>query len=203
MTANAAIPEFDDAISVLSLAKQQSDALLGMGDYLADRLYTGHKLLICGNGGSAADSQHMAAELVSSFMVGLRRPGLPAIALTTDSSILTAFSNDFGYEGVFARQVEALGREGDCLLAISTSGKSKNVLAAIRAARSQGMGTAALTGAAPNPMAEIVDYCVAMPSTDTQAIQTGHLVAEHVLCRIIEDRWSGAAGEHVGKGLGV
>lgn len=191
MTGDIALPEFDDAISVLSLAKQQqSDALVSMGEFLADRLHAGHKLLICGNGGSAADSQHMAAELVSSFMMGLRRPGLPAIALTTDSSILTAYSNDFGYEGVFARQVQALGQEGDCLLAISTSGKSKSVLAAVEAARSQGMGTAALTGAAPNPLAGMVDHCVTMPSKDTQAIQTGHLVAEHVLCRIIEDRWS-------------
>ena len=188
---NMALPEFDDAISVLSLAKQkQSDALLRMGEFLADRLHAGHKLLICGNGGSAADSQHMAAELVSSFMMGLRRPGLPVIALTTDSSILTAYSNDFGYEGVFARQVQALGHQGDCLLAISTSGKSKNVLAAVEAARSQGMGTAALTGAAPNPLADLVDHCVTMPSKDTQAIQTGHLVVEHALCRIIEDRWS-------------
>ncbi len=191
MSGGIALPEFDDAISVLSLAKhEQSDALLRMGEFLADRLHAGHKLLICGNGGSAADSQHMAAELVSSFMMGLRRPGLSAIALTTDSSILTAFSNDFGYEGVFARQVQALGQEGDCLLAISTSGKSKSVLAAVEAARSQGMGTAALTGAAPNPLVDMVDHCVSMPSKDTQAIQAGHLVTEHVLCRIIESRWS-------------
>ena len=187
---DVALPEFDDAISVLSLAKQeQSTALVSMGDFLADRLHAGHKLLICGNGGSAADSQHMAAELVSSYMMGLHRPGLPAIALTTDTSILTAFSNDFGYEGVFARQVQALGQEGDCLLGISTSGKSKSVLAAVEAAQSRGMTTAALTGAAPNPLADMADHCVTMQSNDTQAIQTGHLVAEHVLCRIIEDRW--------------
>ena len=191
MTSDRALPEFDDAISVLSLVKiEQSEALLQMGEFLAGRLHAGNKLLICGNGGSAADSQHMAAELVSSFQVGLRRPGLPAIALTTDSSILTAFSNDFGYEGVFARQVQALGQERDCLLAISTSGKSKSVLAAVEAARSQGMGTAALTGAAPNPLADMVDHCVAMPSQDTQAIQASHLVAEHVLCRIIETMWT-------------
>lgn len=191
MTDEGVLTEFDEAISALTLAKeQQSDALLRMGGFLADRLHTGHKLLICGNGGSAADSQHMAAELVSSFMMGLRRPGLPAIALTTDSSILTAFSNDFGYEGVFARQVQALGEQGDCLLAISTSGRSRSVLKAVEEAGSQGLATAALTGAAPNPLADTVDFSVTIPSFDTQAIQAAHLVAEHVLCRIIESRWS-------------
>lgn len=196
------IPEFNDAIAVLSLAGLElSAAILEVGDLLAECLIAGNKLLICGNGGSAADSQHMAAELVSSFMKGLQRPGLPAIALTTDSSILTAYANDFGFEGVFARQVEALGQPGDYLLAISTSGRSKNVVAAVRSAQARGMRVIALTGSAPNPIADLANYAIAIPSSDTQAVQTGHLVTEHALCRIIEDRWTGGAKHKENEGL--
>lgn len=147
----------------------------------------GGKLLVCGNGGSAADSQHLAAELVSSFAMGLERPALPAIALTTDSSVITAYANDHGFAGVFARQVEALGRPGDCLLAISTSGTSANVLEAVTEARSKGMTVLSLTGALPNTLAAVSDHYVAVPSRDTQLIQTLHLVAEHALCRLLEE----------------
>ena len=181
------VPEFDDAIAVLQVSKsEQEHAVVAMAQVVSDCFQRGGKLLICGNGGSAADSQHMAAELVSSFMAGLARPALPAIALTTDTSILTAYSNDFGYEQVFARQVEALGAPGDCLLAISTSGNSQSVIRAAEVARAQELKVLALTGQQPNALVESADQAVCIPSSDTQAIQTAHLVVEHAICRMVE-----------------
>lgn len=150
-------------------------------------LRQGGKLLICGNGGSAADSQHLAAELVSSFMMGLDRRALPAIALTTDTSILTAYSNDFDFANVFARQVEALGDRRDVLLGISTSGSSLNVIRAVSQANDIGMATVALTGRDGGLLAASVDAAVIVPSTDTQHIQTVHLAVEHFMCATIED----------------
>lgn len=147
-------------------------------------LRAGRKLLICGNGGSAADAQHWAGELVSRFHYD--RPGLPAIALTTDSSILTAIGNDYGYDRVFARQVEALGVQGDVLIAISTSGNSPNVVAAIEAARAQGLATIGFTGQAGGRMAVLCDVCIRIPSTSTPRIQEGHEVLGHALCAMIE-----------------
>ncbi|MGG5821405.1 D-sedoheptulose-7-phosphate isomerase [Falsiroseomonas sp. HW251] len=147
-------------------------------------LRAGRKLLICGNGGSAADAQHWAGELVSRFHYD--RPGLPAIALTTDSSILTAIGNDYGYDRVFARQVEALGVAGDVLLAISTSGNSPNVIAALQAARERGLGTIGFTGAAGGRMAALCDHCIRIPSDSTPRIQEGHEVLGHAICAMIE-----------------
>ena len=147
-------------------------------------LKAGRKLLFCGNGGSAADAQHWAGELVSRFHYD--RPGLPAIALTTDSSILTAIGNDYGYERVFARQVEALGVAGDVLVAISTSGNSPNVVAAIEAARAQGLATIGFTGQGGGLMATLCDVCIRIPSTSTPRIQEGHEVLGHALCALIE-----------------
>jgi D-sedoheptulose 7-phosphate isomerase len=147
-------------------------------------LRAGRKLLFCGNGGSAADAQHWAGELVSRFHYD--RPGLPAIALTTDSSILTAIGNDYGYERVFARQVEALGVAGDVLVAISTSGNSPNVVAAIEAARGQGLATIGFTGQGGGRMAALCDVCIRIPSTSTPRIQEGHEVLGHALCALIE-----------------
>jgi len=147
-------------------------------------LRAGRKLLFCGNGGSAADAQHWAGELVSRFHYD--RPGLPAIALTTDSSILTAIGNDYGYERVFARQVEALGVAGDVLVAISTSGNSPNVVAAIEAARAQGLATIGFTGQGGGLMATLCDVCIRIPSTSTPRIQEGHEVLGHALCALIE-----------------
>ena len=157
-----------------------------VAEVLISSLQQGGKLLICGNGGSAADSQHMAAELVSSFMMGLSRRALPAIALTTDTSILTAYSNDFDFADVFARQVEALGDRRDVLLGISTSGMSANVLRAVNQARAIGMATVGLTGRDGGALANIVDAAVVVPSTNTQHIQTVHLAVEHFLCAAIE-----------------
>jgi D-sedoheptulose 7-phosphate isomerase len=146
----------------------------------------GRKLLLCGNGGSAADAQHWAGELVSRFMYD--RPGLPAIALTVDSSILTAIGNDYGYERSFSRQVEALGLAGDVLFGLSTSGRSPNVLAAMRAARARGMVTVGFTGNGPGAadLAELSDVLIQVPSGVTPRIQEGHEVIGHAICEMIE-----------------
>jgi D-sedoheptulose 7-phosphate isomerase len=162
------------------------DTIAGIVEASVAALAAGRKLLFCGNGGSAADAQHWAGELVSRFHYD--RPGLPAIALTTDSSILTAIGNDYGYERIFARQVEALGVAGDVLFAISTSGRSPNVLAALRAARAKGMVTAGFTGAEGGDMLPLCDHCLRVPATVTPLVQEAHEVAGHTICAMIEQR---------------
>jgi D-sedoheptulose 7-phosphate isomerase len=152
---------------------------------IAEAFRRGGKLLLCGNGGSAADCQHLAAEFVSRLTKAVDRRALPAIALTTDTSILTAFANDCGFDGVFRRQVEALGVEGDVLLAITTSGSSANVLQALDLARERGMTTVVLTGAS-HQLSQRADIVIAVPSADTQQIQQVHLAIEHVLCELVE-----------------
>jgi D-sedoheptulose 7-phosphate isomerase len=149
-----------------------------------DSLSAGGKLLVCGNGGSAADAQHVAAEFVGRFR--LERRALPAIALTTNTSIVTAVANDHGFDQVFARQVAALGRAGDVLLAISTSGESANVLKAAETARSGGLKVIALTGEGGGRLAAVCDVLLAVPSTDTARTQEAHLVIEHILCELAE-----------------
>lgn len=143
----------------------------------------GGKLLLCGNGGSAADCQHVAGEFVNRFLID--RPGLPAIALTTDSSIITAIGNDISFEAIFSRQVEALGRPGDMLLAISTSGNSPDVLAAIDAARKKEMLVTGLTGQG-GAMAALCDYHIAVPAQSTPLIQEMHLACEHIFCQLCD-----------------
>ncbi len=145
----------------------------------------GRKILAAGNGGSAADAQHFAGELVSRFYFD--RPPLAAIALTTDSSILTAIGNDYGFEDVFARQVQALGRPGDVFIAISTSGNSPNILKAIEAAKSIGLVVIGLTGRTGGKMKALCDVCLCAPSDSTPRIQECHLVIEHSLCACIEE----------------
>jgi len=147
-------------------------------------LQRGNKLLFAGNGGSAADAQHWAAELVSRF--NYDRPGLPGIALTTDTSALTAIGNDYGYERVFARQIEALGRKGDLLFAISTSGNSKNVLYGIETARTLGIEVIGFTGRQGGVMADRCAVCLHMPSDETAKIQEGHELIGHLICGMIE-----------------
>lgn len=147
-------------------------------------LREGHRLLFAGNGGSAADAQHWAGELVSRFYYD--RPGLAAIALTTDTSILTAIGNDYGYDYVFARQVEALGQAGDVLFAISTSGRSKNILRAAEAARTRGMHVIGFTGASGGELAAACDVCFRVPSDETPRIQEGHEFIGHMVCALIE-----------------
>lgn len=154
-------------------------------DAIVETFRAGAKLLICGNGGSAADAQHMAAELVSRLTADFERPGLPAIALTTDSSILTAYANDVDFAGVFARQVQALGRTGDALLAISTSGSSPNILRAAVAARRGGIRVIALTGQT-GTLSSLADVSIRIPAIGTAHVQECHLAVEHVICHLIE-----------------
>ena len=146
----------------------------------------GGKLLICGNGGSAADAQHLATEFVSTLTLDHPRPSIPAVALTTDTSLLTAIANDFGVEQIFARQVASIGREGDVLIAISTSGNSPNVLRAAEEARSRGLSTIALTGASGGALAPLADVAIRIPSTVTAHIQECHLAVEQLLALLVE-----------------
>lgn len=144
----------------------------------------GNKLLLAGNGGSAADAQHIAGEFVSRF--AFDRPGLPAIALTTDTSILTAIGNDYGYEKLFARQVQAHAQRGDMFIAYSTSGKSSNVIAALQEARARGVICIGMTGNRGGPMRELCEHYLEVPSADTPKIQEGHAVLGHILCGLVE-----------------
>lgn len=149
-----------------------------------EALRRGNKILFAGNGGSAADAQHWAAELVSRF--NHDRPGLPGIALTTDTSALTAIGNDYGFERVFARQIEALGRKGDLLFALSTSGNSKNILLGIDTARAAGIEVIGFTGRSGGAMADRCTVCLRMPSDETPKIQEGHELLGHLICGMIE-----------------
>ena len=161
---------------------------IARGAELLVRCYReGGKVLFCGNGGSAADCQHLAAELVNGWTRARPRPALAAVALTTDSSFLTANANDVGFEHVFERQVEALGRPGDVLVAISTSGGSANVLRALTAARAKGLGTILLSGASGGAAASLADVAVLVPSTETQHIQEAHIAVGHLLCALVEE----------------
>ena len=144
----------------------------------------GGKVLLAGNGGSAADAQHIAAELVSRFTFD--RPALPAMALTTDTSILTAISNDYGYDSLFSRQLEASAKPGDVFIAISTSGNSPNIVRALETANDIGVVAVGLTGATGGEMADLCRYCVNIPSTDTPRIQEGHITIGHILCASTE-----------------
>jgi len=148
-------------------------------------LQKGGKILLAGNGGSAADAQHIAGELVSRF--AFDRPGLPAIALTTDTSILTAIGNDYGYEQLFARQIQAQGNKSDVFIGYSTSGKSANILRAFEEARARGLLSIGLTGNRGGPIRELCDYLLEVPSGDTPKIQEGHLVLGHILAGMIEN----------------
>jgi D-sedoheptulose 7-phosphate isomerase len=163
-----------------------ADRIIRSVDVLIGALNAKKKILLCGNGGSAADAQHLAAEFVVRLNPAITRPGIPAIALTTDSSLLTAGANDLGYDRVFARAVEALGVPGDVLIGISTSGASESVNAAFRMARSRGMATIGLLGKGGGAARELVDVAVIVPSDDTQRIQEGHITIGHILCALVE-----------------
>lgn len=156
---------------------------------LTDALKGGSKVLLCGNGGSAADAQHIAAELAGRLR--RERPGLPAIALTVNASILTAVSNDYGYDLVFARQVEALGQAGDVLIGISTSASSPNVVRALIAARDNGLTTIGLTGRGGGDMEEHCDHILKAPASDTQRVQEVHMAIGHVICELVESELFG------------
>lgn len=144
----------------------------------------GNKVLLAGNGGSAADAQHIAGEFVSRF--AFDRPGLPAFALTTDTSVLTAIGNDYGYEKLFARQVQAVGSSGDVFFALSTSGRSPNIVAALKEAKTKEIVTIGLTGNSGGVMRELCDHCICIPSNETPKIQEGYIVVSHIICLLVE-----------------
>lgn len=150
------------------------------------------KVLLCGNGGSAADAQHIATEFIIRMNPAIKRPAIPAIALTTDSSMLTAGANDIGYDNVFARSVEGLGTEGDVLIAISTSGRSESVNLALKMARSKGMATIGFLGKDGGTTKDLVDVAIIVPSNDTQRIQEGHITIGHIICALVEREMYGA-----------
>lgn len=152
---------------------------------MVSAIKNGNKVLSAGNGGSAADAQHFAGELVSKFFFD--RPGLPAFSLATDTSVLTAIGNDYGYEHSFERQVQAVGKKGDVLLGISTSGNSKNIVAAVTEAKKRGITTVALTGAKECQLDSLCDFVIKVPSSSTPTIQESHIMIEHMICAIVED----------------
>jgi D-sedoheptulose 7-phosphate isomerase len=159
-------------------------AIHALGERLRDCLNSGNKILLMGNGGSAADCQHIAAEIVGRYK--RERRGLPAIALTTDTSILTSVGNDYGFEYIFSRQVEALCAPNDIVIGLSTSGNSANVVAGIQAAKQAGAYTVGLTGASGGRLADLCDVTLAMPSSDTPRIQEAHILIGHILCELAE-----------------
>jgi D-sedoheptulose 7-phosphate isomerase len=182
--------------SAEALARAASDqdvltAALAIADAITDALRAGNKVLIAGNGGSAADAQHIAAELLSRFM--RERNPLPAIALS-DPAVLTGIGNDYGFEHVFARQVRGLGRRGDVFLALSTSGRSPSVLAAVEAAREVGVTTIGFTGTQGRALRELCDLCLTAPSEETAVIQQIYMTAAHAICAHVERELCGPAG---------
>ncbi len=163
---------------------QNREVFSDIAHAMLESLRQGGKVLLFGNGGSAADAQHIAAELVSRFLHD--RKALPAIALTTDTSILTSVANDYAYDQVFARQIEALGKQGDVAVGISTSGNSPNVLKAVARAREMGLTTVGLTGRSGGALKDAVDWCLCVPSDSTPRIQEVHIAVAHVLCEVLE-----------------
>ncbi len=176
---------FAETVAVHDGARRANQAALpAAAAALSAALRSGRKVLVCGNGGSAADAQHLAAELVGRFAG--ERPAWPALALTTDTSVLTAVANDYGFDRVFARQVEAHGQAGDVLVAISTSGASANVLRAVEAARARGLVTIGLTGRDGGKLGRLADVHLHVPSSSTPRIQEAHATLLHVLCELVE-----------------
>lgn len=181
----------ESSLVKISMIEKNGDEILRAVELLSSAYRDGKKLLLCGNGGSAADCQHIATEFMIRLSHHIQRPALPAIALTTDSSNLTAGGNDIGFENVFARNVEGLGNTGDVLLAISTSGNSPNILKAIEMAKSKGMIVIGLTGGSGGKLAGIADVPVIIPSDNVQRIQEGHITAAHIICELVEDNLYG------------
>ena len=176
-----------DAAALMGEVRERClDDIVAASTLLIEAFQAGHALLVCGNGGSAADAQHLATEFVSALTLDHPRPAMRAIALTTDSSALTAIANDYGADRMFARQIEAIGTAGDVLLAISTSGNSPNIVAAAETARAARIGVIALTGASGGAVAPLADVAIRVPSTTTAHIQECHLAIEQLLALIAE-----------------
>ena len=181
------LQEISESISILNNIKSDDyllDVISDVGMVITRVLKAGNKVMFAGNGGSAADSQHLAAELVGRFSIN--RPGLPGMALTTDSSILTAVGNDYGFDQVFERQVLAHGVEGDMFIGLSTSGRSINLVKALSAARERGVISVALTGSHGGDMKDLCDYSIRVPSDVTQKIQEAHILIGHSICAYAE-----------------
>ena len=178
----------DEGVIIRRELSKEIPAIISLGLELCKGFENNNKILLCGNGGSAADCQHIAAEYINKFTIK-RTKSLAAIALTTDTSILTAVGNDYGYDEIFARQVEGLGRQGDVLIGISTSGNSKNVVKAVEKARDTGMHTIALTGEGGGKLAELCDITLAIPSKVTARIQEMHILVGHIICELLEEEY--------------
>lgn len=177
--------ELAQHIAVMELARHNAESVECAAKLIQKTFENGHKVLLCGNGGSAADAQHIAAEFVVRYQ--LKRRALPAIALTTDTSILTAHANDFDFDSVFARQIEALGNAGDTLIAISTSGNSKNIVQAAQIARAKNLNVIALTGENGGALAEFATNLITVPSKITARIQETHILIGHYWCGVVEE----------------
>ncbi len=179
--------QYTESIEIKKKSLQEnSNSIIKAIELLLESFKNGKKLLIIGNGGSAADAQHIATEFMIRLSHNIKRPPIPAIALTTDTSNLTAGGNDIGFENVFARNLEGIGQHGDVLLAISTSGNSKNVLLAVEVAKAKGIHTIGLLGCDGGKIANSVDVAIIVPSNNTQRIQETHLLIEHIICESVE-----------------
>ncbi|HPS64600.1 MAG TPA: D-sedoheptulose 7-phosphate isomerase [Ignavibacteria bacterium] len=178
---------FEDSSKIkIETLKHCSSDIEKVSEVLVSCVRSGGKMMLCGNGGSAADCQHIATEFVIRLSHNLERPAIPAIALTTDTSNLTAGGNDIGFVNVFARSVEALGRKGDCLIAISTSGNSVNIINAVNKAKAAGITTIGLLGCEGGKIKPLCDFNIVIPTNDTQRIQESHITVGHILCEIVE-----------------
>lgn len=175
----------EDHLQVIHQLANQQENILEFASLCRIAIMKGNKIFFMGNGGSAADAQHLAAEFVGRFEK--ERPGLPAIALTTDTSILTAVGNDYGFSQVFSRQIAALARSGDVVVGISTSGNSVNVVQAIAAAKEIGAVTVGLTGESGGQLAEVCDLCIKVPSRSTARIQEAHILIGHIVCALVDE----------------
>lgn len=175
----------------LKIKDQLSGAIIKAVELLSDSFKNGNKILLCGNGGSAADCQHIATELMIRLSHHIQRPALPAIALTTDTSNLTAGGNDIGFENIFARNIEGLGKSGDVLLAISTSGNSLNIIKAVDMAQKKGMKVIGFLGGNGGKIKSAVDLAIIIPSPNVQRIQEGHITVAHIICELVEDKLYG------------
>ena len=172
----------------LILEEKLHQVLIEMGDVIVESIVNGGKILICGNGGSAADAQHLATELMGGMTSHERKP-IPSLALTTDTSFITAWSNDTDFESIFSRQIQGLGNENDVLVAISTSGNSSNIIAAIKQAKYKGLKTISFTGKTGGKLNGLSDVTIYIPSENTQRIQEGHIMIGQIICGLLEDEF--------------
>lgn len=184
------VRELEESAEVkVKLADEKADIIVQIAELFIEALKGGHKVLFCGNGGSAADAQHLSAELLGKFK--MHRRALPSIALNVNTSALTAIANDYEYDMVFERLLEGLGNQGDVLVGISTSGKSRNIVRAFGKAREIGIRTVAFVGSAPGPIGELADLCLCIPSENTPRIQEAHITAGHIICGLVEQTMFG------------